>query len=540
MSRRTAAAAALFLAALLFLGYGAGRARIGAGFLDPVGRVTAQDEAVYSHIAIQMAASQMTAGGEWLTPVFLGRYFLYKPPLVYWLPALSTRLFGVSATTLRLPSIFSGALIGLFLFLWIRQQAGSARALLGVALALSSTLFHTLAQRNLTDAMLTAAMVAVVYLLHRHSKLDKPSVAILLGCACGIAVLAKSIAGLLPAMIICLYFATAPKQWRPSLPRLLLAVAAGAGVALPWFLYQYWAHPRWFWAEFVQVELLAWGAAAPPQTSAEGQVWFYASRLWVTDPWLCLAAAFSIPGFVWKLRQRGPSSVLLACWIAVTVAAPLLFQYRNATYLMPLIPALAVLAATHFWLPEEPKLLAAVIALALLAGRAGSLWAAPEPNRVMELAARYCELDRGNELIVVSTDDEFHATVLPLDKVRYAIEGTGQPPKGFALDFRQMGIVASVDEFIDWKQHRPRFLLQLHQWGLEREDALASVIALPARGDLARLVEASPQHDFLVPARLAESIGHSSHQRRAGPAGNLLLLGLPHPRTAPRRRGCRM
>ena len=530
MNRRTAAAAALFLAALLFLSYRAGSQRIGEGFLDPVGAITAQDEAVYSHAAIEMAAT-----GNWLTPVFLGRYFLYKPPLVYWLPALSTRLFGVSAITLRLPSLAAGALIGLFLFLWIRREAGSACALLGVALALSNPILHTLVQRNLTDALLTAAMVAAVYVLYR-----KPSQSMLLGSACGAAILAKSIAGLLPAMVICLCFLAAPRQWRPRFSRLALAGLTTVCVALPWFLYQYLVHQRWFWSEFVEVELLAWGTAAPPQTSEESHVWFYASRLWAADPLLCAAAALSIPVLLWRLRKREPAPVILACWILVTVAAPLLFQYRNATYLLPLIPAMAVLAATSFRLPEKATWLAAPLVLALLVFRAGSLWENPQHSPVMDLAAAYCEMDRGNELIVVSTADEFHSTVLPLEKVRYAFEGTGQPPAGFALDFRQMGIVASVDEFLDWDRYRPGFQRQLRLLGLDRDDALASVIALPAREDLARLVGASPERDFLVPKRLAGSTGDSKHQRRAGPGGNLLLLGTPLPPTKTRTRGCRI
>src|SRR2546421_270386 len=46
---------------------------IAGDYVDPVSRITAQDEALYGHSAIAMAR-----GGDWLTPHFLGRLALYK------------------------------------------------------------------------------------------------------------------------------------------------------------------------------------------------------------------------------------------------------------------------------------------------------------------------------------------------------------------------------------------------------------------------------------------------------------------------------
>jgi 4-amino-4-deoxy-L-arabinose transferase-like glycosyltransferase len=60
-------AALVFAAALALLGFGAGRAGIAA-----------RDEALYSHTALRMARQ-----GDWLTPRFLDRLALYKPPAVY-------------------------------------------------------------------------------------------------------------------------------------------------------------------------------------------------------------------------------------------------------------------------------------------------------------------------------------------------------------------------------------------------------------------------------------------------------------------------
>src|SRR5262245_36767984 len=91
----------------------AARVGIAGDYVDPVGRVTAQDEALYSN-----SASRMAQHGGWLTPEFMGRYALYKPPLLPWIAGFSARLFGVSRIGLRLPvALLCSLALGL-VFLW--------------------------------------------------------------------------------------------------------------------------------------------------------------------------------------------------------------------------------------------------------------------------------------------------------------------------------------------------------------------------------------------------------------------------------------
>src|SRR5690349_18958096 len=66
MRRALSAVALLALACLLLR---SARVGLAGDYVDPVGRLTAQDEALYSHSAIRMATA-----GNWLTPMFMGRY----------------------------------------------------------------------------------------------------------------------------------------------------------------------------------------------------------------------------------------------------------------------------------------------------------------------------------------------------------------------------------------------------------------------------------------------------------------------------------
>src|ERR1035437_7186370 len=99
VNRRTAWMVAVFLIAATLLGFGISRASVGTAYLDSVGKLRPQDESTFTSMALTLVN-----GGDWLTPRLLGRYLMYKPPLLIWLSDLSMRLLGVSLLALRLPS----------------------------------------------------------------------------------------------------------------------------------------------------------------------------------------------------------------------------------------------------------------------------------------------------------------------------------------------------------------------------------------------------------------------------------------------------
>ena len=46
---------------------------------------------------------EMVESGDWLTPRLDYFDYVEKPPLIYWLPALSYKIFGVSEAAARTP-----------------------------------------------------------------------------------------------------------------------------------------------------------------------------------------------------------------------------------------------------------------------------------------------------------------------------------------------------------------------------------------------------------------------------------------------------
>ena len=494
--------------ALLFLAWGIERWSIAGAHVDPVGRIRAQDEAVYSHIAITMAEQ-----GNWLTPHFLDRFALFKPPLAYWLAALSLKLGGVSLTTLRAPSLLAGALGAVLVFLWLRSPAKAAAA--GV-LVLTNTLWYTLSRLALVDALLATLFLAAAYTLALDEDMQKRRTPWLFGLCSGLALMTKGIAGLLPLVALGFY-------WLVRRPRFGAVVTSGVvalAVAAPWHLYQWLTNTRWFLAEYVGVELLRYAVGAPPQTSQDSTAAFYFGRFFTLDPVLAL---LGLAGLALAIRKRQDlAAVSLAL---VLVAAVFAYQYRNIAYWLPLVPLCAVLAARH--LPALVVIAAAFVKLALAVPLLQQSWSTP-PAPVLR---NYCEKARGNDLFLVALDDDFMATTLPLARPRYVFIAPPPDHGAAAFDFHKLGVTQTVDEWLTgWQPPE-----DLRHWGLKNRDALGTVVLARDLAEVQRLVAASPKADFVLTE--AQLNGATTHEVVRAGQGRVLLLARekqPWPKERPR------
>jgi 4-amino-4-deoxy-L-arabinose transferase-like glycosyltransferase len=542
MKRALCAVALLALACLLVR---AARVGLAGDYIDPIGKITSQDEASYAHTAIAMAHH-----GDWLTPRFMGRYALYKPPLLVWTAAVSSKLFGVSRLSLRLPiAILSALALGL-IFLWAGEVAGWQAGAVAGALVLSNHLWHTLAALCMTDGLLLAFSIAALYALFCDPWLESRAALFGFSGAVAAAILTKGIAGTLPLAVLGLYWLAARRQERPAFLRVCAAAALALALAAPWFVYQLVAHTRWFWTEHIAVEILGFGAGAPPQTSQENQALFYLMRLAVTDPLLLAAAAVAIPAFLRELRGRRAAAVLVAAWVTVTLAAVLGWQYRNAAYLLPLVPALALIAAA--WGPFRTREYAPWMLVALATGfliktsvpeqpwgldyRAGTV------QRAAPVLHDYCAQARGNELIILDLADDLYATALPLARLRYAaITPVATAAGPYSMPFEEMGIEVTVEQFNDLARYTPAFRARLREWGLDSGAPIATLITARTEAELATLVRAHPESDFLITGAYRDAVKSAPQEPINATADSVLLLSrTPVRRAAAPAWSCRM
>ncbi len=510
--------AAVFVIGFARLAIGLADTGIASGYVDPVTKIAAQDEAVYSHSAIQMAQH-----GGWLTPIFMDRFALYKPPMLYWASALSMKLLGVNPFSLRLPSLLAGALLLTLVFWWALRSWGFTAAC-GTALLLgSSHLFHTMARLNLTDALLTLCFAGAAVCLYRDPALSSRRAFFGFAAFTAAAILTKGVAGVMPLLMIAVDWALRDRTRKHA--RTLVKLGLWTAVlAAPWFIYQLFVHQRWFWAEFVLVENIAFGTGSPPQTSQESQLWFYIRRMFLIDPVLTLAALAAIP--IWW-KRRAPEVYLLDAWIVAVAIALLSYQYRNESYLLPMVVAFSLAAAP---VARSRVFTFAVLPVVLLVKlyAADAPWGLPFHTGTTLTSApplqRYCQGNRGNELIVVSPDDEFYSSVLPLPRVRYCYLVTGPPERHYALDFQTLGIVLTASQFENVDSLRPNFARRLAEWGLPSDRAIGTVILANSAKEVSALIATHPKADFLLPSAMIDAAATATHKVLPASATRVFLI----------------
>lgn len=490
---------AVFLAALVTLGWNAAAPGVASAYVDPVGKVQDQDEALYGSISLHIAAH-----GNWMTPVFLDRYELVKPPLLYWLETAGMKAIGRGRAAMRLPSVLAGAATVALVFAWLMaEETGLAAALTGALLLLSTHLFFVLSRVGLTDALLTLWTTVATFALARDPRLASRKGLWTFGLASGAAIMTKGIAGLFPLLALAVFCVISRE--RPGWRRLLEAVAISALVAAPWHLYELLRHTRWFLAQYVMGEIVTNSLSSPTQSTQETHLAYYARRLLLLDAPLAIAGLVALALTLKRTRTR-----VLMAWIAVVLAAAMAFDYRNTSYLLPIFPALVLLVGGA--LPKKIAPWGLALAAVLFVGKVAApaqTWGLPfgqEAAMASEpLLDGYAALGRGNELIIGDPNDEFYSACLDLLHVRYLyIDPNHQfpqtAPSPTALDFEYLGVTVSASDFGHLGELDPQFAQRLREWGLDGSGSIATVIIATDAVQVQTLLHDHPEDDFFVPA----------------------------------------
>ena len=499
--------AGLFLLILLLLGFGIHWAGLAGVFSDSVSGIRAQDETTYASSAANLAIQ-----GGWMTPKVLGRFYLVKPPLLIWLSGFSMKILGISRFALRLPTLLAATVATLLLFLWSDARYSRWTAVLTMLLLVSNPLWHTFSRVCYTDMLLVLAMIGALWAVERDPSLSERRNILLFGTFLAMGLMAKNVAGLLPLAILSL--ACLLTRRRLPVVSILKSCAVTAAIVAPWHLYQLISHPRWFWTDYVQIQLLEFGLRPPVQPSSDGPVWFYLKRMLLTDPVLSLLALIALPFLVRAVRARKHDAALLLSWLLVTGLALLSFRYRNLPYLLYSIPPLC-LAATAYAVPafrNRPRFLAVLLAavFCVKVTFASQVWGlsfgATAPVSSAQWMRWYAEQRRPNELIAVNSDDEFYAAALPIPKIHYCYLDPNRLAQRYAPHYAYLGITVSAAQFQEIDRLEPEFLERLQRWGLPSAAPIATNIVAPSPAEILRLVETHPHIDFYVPRDIVNQV----------------------------------
>ena len=331
---------------LLLAGFSAFLFFYGLGSFGLIGA----DEPRYAQVAREMLARR-----EWITPLLGGRPWLEKPPLYYWQAMLSYSVLGVSDVAARVPSAVDATLLVIIVYLFFRKFrrgvevdaaliTASCAGVIGYARAASM------------DMPLTAAFAAgmIAWWAWRESG-NKIYLAAFYACL-ALGMLAKGpVAPFLAAVVIVL-FAAAVREWGLIVKTLWVpGVVLFCAVGFPWYFAVQAANPQFFREFILQHNLARFSTNVYHHPEP---FWYYVPvTALALVPWIVfVVAAFTGPVRVWwserKTEHSSPDfelqfSIFAACWLIVPVVFFSLSRSKLPGYIVPAVPAGAVLLAEY-------------------------------------------------------------------------------------------------------------------------------------------------------------------------------------------------
>ncbi len=314
----------------------------GTAIFQFLGRLTLlePDEGRYGEIAREMLEKM-----DFITPHLNYVKYFEKPPLLYWLNALSISLFGQNEFAVRFPSALAG-LLGILLTYHIGRKIFGRREGLFSALVLGTSVgFLAQARMNIIDMTLTLCMTAshgCFLIAVQDEEKRKGLYYHLFYLFSALAILAKGLIGLVFPVAIIFLFVVFTRQWRLFTEmRLKTGIPLFLIVSAPWFILVSVKNPEFPHFFFIHEHLERFltkvhGRYQPP--------WFFIPvLLGCMFPW-----SLFLPVTVHRLKRENTSSVsvplkFLSLWVIVIFCFFSLSGSKLAPYILPVFPAVALL-----------------------------------------------------------------------------------------------------------------------------------------------------------------------------------------------------
>ncbi|MBI5405386.1 MAG: glycosyltransferase family 39 protein, partial [Candidatus Kerfeldbacteria bacterium] len=305
---------------------------------------------------------------DWLTMHIRGETYFRKPPLAFWIRAVSQSVFGENEFATRLPSALAGVATTVLLALWAWQWTRRWQTVAAVGVIfplLPSTFVHTF-RTGETDGTLIFLLTLTAYILW-HS-LRRPKLLALAGLTTGLALMTKSVAaGVVPIgfLLTLVVYRRWPYTWKQA----LLAAGVFFVIAAPWHVIEHVRHGSAFWNEYLGehvVERVEERLHVTPKT--HGPWWYLTAVERGMYPWAWLIIPAALIEVQRRKERADETGTFLIMWGFGTIVLFSLAATKLAWYVAPAFPALSLLVAGFIARPWRRMETSTAIATAAAAG----------------------------------------------------------------------------------------------------------------------------------------------------------------------------
>jgi 4-amino-4-deoxy-L-arabinose transferase-like glycosyltransferase len=307
--------------------------------------LTHPDEGRYAEIPREILAT-----GEWITPHLNALPYVEKPPLQYWASAIGMQIFGISEWSARLWPALTACLMMFVTYALGSRLWGRQCGLMALALLASSALVIAMGQTLTLDMSFSAFMTAVLgsfcmAQLHRITPAIQRRWMLLCWISLSLAVMTKGIVAPVIAGGTLTLYVIWQRDWL-----VLRHLSLGWGLAVfllictPWFVLAARADNDFLNFFFIHEHLQRYLT----RSADRYEPWWYFIVVAAISvlPWIVPALQSLATG--WRSTQsRGEFDAgrLLWVWIMFTLVFFSLSDSKLAPYILPMMPAWALLGA---------------------------------------------------------------------------------------------------------------------------------------------------------------------------------------------------
>jgi 4-amino-4-deoxy-L-arabinose transferase-like glycosyltransferase len=205
-----------------------------------------EDEGFYAE-----ASREMLESGNYLTASINGAPQYDKPILIYWLQAISFRMFGLNEFAARFPSAVATFLWMLSIFSFTRRHVGLQSGFLSALFFISAVQVTITGKAAIVDSILNLFMTQCLFHLYEYTK-NKDRRIYTAAIYAGLGFLAKGPVAVVIPLGVTFIYCLIQRQFRCWLKMVfnLPAILIFAGIAFPWYVLEYQNQGMIFIQEF--------------------------------------------------------------------------------------------------------------------------------------------------------------------------------------------------------------------------------------------------------------------------------------------------
>jgi 4-amino-4-deoxy-L-arabinose transferase-like glycosyltransferase len=308
------------------------------------------DEPRYAQVAREMLERH-----DWITPVLGGHAWLEKPPLYYWQAMLAYSVFGVSDAAARIPSAIDATLLVIAVYLFFRKFWRGVEVDAALITASCAGVIGYARAGSMDMGLASTFAIGMLGWWAWRDSGKRIYLAAFYACM-ALGMLAKGPVSPFLAAVVIFVFAAVTHEWRLVSGTLWLpGILTFCAIAVPWYIAVQMRNPQFF-REFILEHNLA--RFSTNLYHHPEPFWYYVPvTLLALLPWIVFVIAAFVESIrTWWVERRSVRtepdlelqfSVFAWCWLIVPVLFFSISKSKLPGYILPAVPAGAVLLADY-------------------------------------------------------------------------------------------------------------------------------------------------------------------------------------------------